>query len=81
MALPQTSTVQSDDVILEVVEKIAAAENVDPLELTPPLYDVVDPDALEKLFDNDRTLGTFTFNYRGYEVSVLSDGCVSVNLR
>lgn len=36
----------------EVVTAVAAARDVDPLEL-PPLYNVIDPDALNQLFDHD----------------------------
>lgn len=61
-----------------VVEAIAEAEGIDPLELAPPLYDVVDPDALENLFTNSQALGKLIFNYKDYEVSVFSDGFISV---
>lgn len=78
MVKAQTATATVDTVINEVVETVAKAEDVDPLELTPPLYEVIDPDALESLFANNRVLGKVIFNYAGYEVSVFSDGDVSV---
>lgn len=59
-----------------VVRAVAAEEGVDPLDL-PPLSDVVDPDALDRLFDPSRC-GTATedgtcevwFSYAGWEVHV-----------
>jgi hypothetical protein len=35
-----------------VVDAVASARDTDPLELSP-LYDTVDPDALNRLFDDD----------------------------
>lgn len=42
---PQASTT--------VVSALAAAENVNPIDLDVTLYDVIDPDALDALFAND----------------------------
>ena len=69
-----------------VVERVAAAENVDPAELEPPLFDVVDPDALDVLFNTMETgagldMGAVRFAYHGYDVSVSADGTVSVSER
>lgn len=66
-----------------VVEAVADAEGVSPLELRPPLFEVVDPDALDKLFplpslEQGRTEGHVTFEYCGYEVTVQPDGVISV---
>lgn len=73
-----TATAYIDNVSQEVVEKVAEVEDVDPLELTPPLYEVINPDALENLFANSQAFGKVIFNYNGCEVSVFSDGHVSV---
>jgi hypothetical protein len=51
--VPQTNDSRPDDseaVSHAVVEAVASARDTDPLEL-PPLYDAVDPDALNRLFD------------------------------
>ncbi|WP_254861978.1 HalOD1 output domain-containing protein [Halovivax gelatinilyticus] len=61
-----------------VVESVAEAEGIDPLELSPPLYDVVDTEALETLFADKKGLGKIIFNYKTFEVSVFSDGYVSI---
>ena len=78
MVQTQTATVPADNVTNEVIKTVAEVKDVDPLEVTPPLYEVVDPDALESLIINDRTLGKVIFNYSGCEVSVFSDGYISV---
>lgn len=68
-----------------VVHAVARARDVDPLELDP-LYDTVDPDALDKLFGtstaSDSTVhGRIVFGVAGCEVTVYSDGSVDVDAR
>jgi len=65
-----------DNVTSTVASALAAHENVDVDELSPPLYDVIDPEALEELFRN--TTGRVTFEYREYEVTVDDDYAVEV---
>ncbi|MFC4552566.1 MULTISPECIES: HalOD1 output domain-containing protein [Halorussus] len=66
-----------------VVERVAAAEGVEPTELTPPLGTVLDPEALDELVASlpDSTDPAVTFDYAGYEVAVAADGSVSVTPR
>ncbi|MFC6720738.1 HalOD1 output domain-containing protein [Halobacteriaceae archaeon SHR40] len=82
MSQTKLSTANDGSVTNEVVEKVAEAEDVDPLELTPPLYEVIDPDALDQIFASTPTAGgiegQMTFFYNGYEVTVSGDGYVSV---
>lgn len=58
-----------------VVEIIAGTEDVEQTDL-PPLYDAIDPDALDALFeprprgDGDRTPAEVQFSYYGYEIYV-----------
>ncbi|WP_254538904.1 HalOD1 output domain-containing protein [Halomarina litorea] len=62
-----------------IIERIAALEEVDPLQLEHPLNDAVDPDALDSLFDGvDTVPGHVVFEYCGYEVFADSQGRVSV---
>lgn len=61
-----------------VIEAIADAEETDPTELTPPLFEVIDPDALDNLFARNQALGKVIFNYKSYEVRVFPDGYVSI---
>ena len=66
-----------------VVTTVAALDGVPPTELAP-LYDAVEPDALDALFDHaerqdrpgDQRL---CFAYAGYDVTVCGDGTVSVS--
>lgn len=65
-----------------VVKAVAAAESVCPAQLEP-LYDHVDPEALDGLFEPTRTgtrdsFGHTSFSYAGYLVTVHSDGEVTV---
>lgn len=64
-----------------VVTAVADAKDVDPVDLRP-LHDVIDPDALEALFDETdgsrlRT-GHVAFDYEGFLVQVEDDGAVTV---
>ena len=61
-----------------VVSAVAEAEDVDPVEL-PPLYNAIDPDALNALVTSDSsTVSTVTFQYAGYAVVVRGEGKVEV---
>jgi len=59
-----------------VLREVAAEEGVGPDELRPPLYDVVDPEALDRVF-RERT-GQVSFEYHGYVVTVDHEGSVSL---
>ncbi|WP_126662714.1 HalOD1 output domain-containing protein [Haloterrigena salifodinae] len=67
---------------LAIIERVAALDGTDPLSL-PPLYDAVDPDALDSLFqssstDGPQTTGAVQFTYYGYDVRVDADGDIVV---
>ena len=68
-------------VTLRIVDEIATREEVDPEDLTPRLYDVIDPDALETLFETPGSPieGTVEFRYSGYDVAVHSDGRLEIS--
>ncbi|WP_192498290.1 HalOD1 output domain-containing protein [Halorussus halophilus] len=66
-----------------VVEAVAEAADVDPAELGTPLYEQIDPDALDNLFSDrhngmPRGSGHVTFELLEFEVTVYSDGHVVV---
>lgn len=68
---------------VRIVSEVAAREGVDPTELKPPLHDVIDPEALEALFEPTPTsqrshAGSVSFVYRGYDVTVTASGEISV---
>lgn len=64
---------------LAIVGEVADLEGADPLDLEPPLHEIVDPDALEALFA-DSIDGTVRedvaveFHYCGYRVLVDAGG-------
>ncbi|WP_339104716.1 HalOD1 output domain-containing protein [Haloterrigena salinisoli] len=61
------------DISIAVVTAIASERGVEPTEL-PPLYESLDPDALDALFAPTRTggprRGRLEFTYAGHEVVV-----------
>lgn len=72
---------ERESVVVEIVRLIAAVEGCEPDEIDPPLYDAVDPIALDDLFAGDRSRavgGRVTFEYRGYDVTVTADRRVAV---
>ena len=59
-----------------IVTAVADAAGVAPEELSPPLYDVIAPDAIETLFTNKngRTTATsLSFEYDEYAVTVVGE--------
>lgn len=71
---------------IEIVERIADLEGVDPVDLDTPLNDVIDPDALEALTNGtgDRQSPTnlrVRFSYAGYAITVAGGGTVSIDER
>lgn len=69
-----------------VVEAIAEREGVDPADLELPLYEAIDPDALDALFsppggNREPVSGRISFVYGGYNVEVAGDGEVTVTDR
>ena len=68
---------------LEIIEQVASLEETDPIAL-PPLYDTIDPDALDSFFHSSASDGaqaesTVRFTYCGYDVRVGADGDVAVS--
>lgn len=72
-----TSSERAHRISVNVIEAIADECGIDPLEL-PPLYDVVDPDALDTLFRDPDVTGTVSFTYMDRRVSVDPGGTVTI---
>lgn len=75
--------IQADTIPMRIVTTIAEAEGVDPTELDPPIYDVIDPEALAALFQTpgnttDSTEGGVIFPYNGYKVHVTNSRDISI---
>lgn len=64
-----------------VIDALAEASGVEPVDL-PPLYDVVDPEALDRLFrdrDDEGALGrVLAFSVEDWNVFVADDGSIRV---
>ncbi|QLH82948.1 HalOD1 output domain-containing protein [Halosimplex pelagicum] len=72
---------EGTDLSIAVVEAIAEAKAVEPIEMEPTLYDAVDPDALDRLFtdrEGDEFAGRVVFELGAHEVTVQSNGDVLV---
>lgn len=78
-ALQRSEWTGDESVCLAVLRTVAAVSNKTPTDL-PPLYEAVDPDALEELMrsDSGQTIEA-TFPYFGYVITVRSDGEISVS--
>lgn len=75
------ATRQIDSPSEAVIDAVADREGVDPTELTVPLYEAIDPDALDAIVQTgpeaDPSLRV-EFDYYGYAVVVTGDGSVRV---
>lgn len=70
----------------KVIETVAALKDTEPTELDQPLYEAIDPDALDSLFTpkRDRTArrgGEVQFMYCGCSVIVTPNGDVNAVLK
>lgn len=77
------SSFDIDRVSEAVINAVADAKDVSTVDVTPPLYDVIDPDALEAVVASmtrrpGEPTGRVEFSYSGYEVTVTGDEDVSV---
>ncbi|WP_436926938.1 HalOD1 output domain-containing protein [Halosimplex amylolyticum] len=77
-----TTEITDDQPISQVVvETVATVEGVEPTELSTQLYDSVDPEALDTLYDtaNDRDESLrVSFAFHGYEVSIVDGERITV---
>lgn len=67
--------------VTAIVEAVSEAAEVDPVELTP-LYEFVDTDALNNLFENHDGAkdaeAILSFKFESWNVFVRADGCIRV---
>ncbi|MFH5802119.1 HalOD1 output domain-containing protein [Haladaptatus sp. CMAA 1911] len=79
---PPPQSFDNPPLSLTITEAIIAQTDI-PREKLPPLYEVIDPDALENLFANtmngtSRTTGEVVFQYAGCTVTVRADRTVTI---
>lgn len=73
---------EGESLSIRVVREIAAHDDVDPMDLSPPLFESLDPTALDALFEStpgSTRSGRVTFSYDGKRISVDSDGEVEID--
>lgn len=61
-----------------IVYAVAEARGVDPMDLTERLYDCIDPDALNRLFESCDGVGSVVFTMAGCKVEVENGHAVVV---
>lgn len=77
---PDHLDTQCSSVSEKVVQKVAEQEGTDPVDL-PPLYEVIDPLALDRLVDssestNESSLQSARFTYQGYTLTITGGGTI-----
>ena len=76
---------ESDAPSYRVVEMVAQKEGVSPTDLSPPLFRVVDPEALDALVradaDSNASQVEIEFTYLDYVVQIRNDSTVSVSVQ
>lgn len=76
----RSSSISSDRLVQRIVETVADVRDTSPPELSTPLYEAVDPDALGKILRSSESDGASVhvqFRYEGCMVTV--DGAASVS--
>lgn len=70
----------SHSISVSIIRAVASVSGSDPLSLEPRLYDVIDPDALERLLTADATSSEvrITFLFGNHEVTVTAAGEIIV---
>lgn len=68
----------TDRVVASVVEAVATADGVDTADLAS-LHEYVDPDVLERLYEQDGGTWSFTFQYADHQVTVTHDERILVD--
>jgi len=69
------------DPTIRLIATAAEVLDVDPVDC-PPLYDVIEPTALNELFRNrPHANGVISFEYAGFDVTVDSDGSIGLTDR
>lgn len=75
---PDGGATDDPEPAVQVVERVADAEGVDPVALDR-LNDVVDPDALNRLVSQGPGAVQIEFEYEGWRVIVSGDGRIRVH--
>lgn len=63
---------------MAVLEAVADHTDTDPADLDTPLYQAIDPDALDRLVESAAAV-TVSFEYAGHAVTVESNGEIDID--
>lgn len=74
-AAPDTTPTVSE----RVIQAVADREEVSPLDISPPLFDAIDPDALDRLYGDGRAATAVDFEFADYHVTVGTAGRVELD--
>lgn len=66
------------ELTVDVITAVAEATGNDPVEMTPPLVDVIDPEALSLILGDATGFVQVTFEYQDRAVEISSDGEIAV---
>ncbi|WP_227376328.1 HalOD1 output domain-containing protein [Haladaptatus halobius] len=59
-----------------IIQQVADAAECDPCDL-PPLYEAIDPDALDALYRHGSP--AVEFDYAGYHISIAAEQMISID--
>ena len=62
-----------------IVEAVARVRDTDPVDLSVPLYEAIDSEAINTLFEPPTTDITVSFEYLGHDVTIQDDLTVVVD--
>lgn len=62
----------------EIITQVAEAENTDSLELTPPLADIVNIDALHAVLQPSGSGTAVEFRYRNWMIEARANGTIKL---
>lgn len=68
-----TATVPPETPTMSILAAVASELGVDVADLDQPLYDAIDPDALNRLLEHGSAVSV-TFEYDGHRITVDGDG-------
>ena len=77
MSMHSTPFGRDSSISEKIILAVAKREGVDPVELSVPLYDAIEVDALNKLAASEK-VSQITFTYLSYEIAVSADGTVGI---
>lgn len=71
----------NDPLSTMILSEVAEQEDIDPIDLSPPIYTAIDTDALEKLFFGKTDgFARVEFTYAGHQILIQGDEVVQIEV-